>query len=104
MASTLFFTYFGRLQRGHKITKNFITFQIVDPEIYSILIFYKGSGTNFSSTFCVRYFKKNVSVIFMEYNCHIFLKYLVFPMIFVFQKNFVFQRKNLVFRSETFGF
>ena len=31
----------------------------------------------------------------MEYDCHIFLQYLVFSM-----KNLVFQMKNLVFRSK----
>ena len=36
---------------------------------------------------------------FMEYDCHIFSKYLVFQM-----KNLVFQPKYLVFRSKTLDF
>ena len=41
MVSTLIWIYFGRLWLGHTIKINFITFQIVDPEIYSKLIFNK---------------------------------------------------------------
>ena len=37
MVGTLVLTYFGTLQVVHKIKINSITFQTVDPEIYSIL-------------------------------------------------------------------
>ena len=45
--------YFGRPRLGQTIKTNFITFQTVDSEISSILIFIKGSGISFSTTFCV---------------------------------------------------
>ena len=45
--------YFGRARVAHAIKTNFITFQTVDLEICSILIFIKGSATSFSATFCV---------------------------------------------------
>ena len=35
--------------------------QTVDPETCSILIFIKGSWTGFLTTFCVWFFKKNIS-------------------------------------------
>ena len=41
MVSTLVLTHFGRPALGHTIKTNFITFQTVDLEICSILIFYK---------------------------------------------------------------
>ena len=39
--STLVLVYFGSTQLGQTIKTNFITFRPVDPDIYSILIFYK---------------------------------------------------------------
>ena len=41
MISTLVLIYFGRARLGHTIKINFIIFQIVDPDIGSILNFYK---------------------------------------------------------------
>ena len=41
MVSTLDLMYFGRPQLEHTIKARFITFQTVDLEIWSILIFYK---------------------------------------------------------------
>ena len=41
MVSTLVLIYFGRLRLGHAIKTNPITFQTVDPEMCSILLFYK---------------------------------------------------------------
>ena len=40
---------------------NCMKFWTVDPEIYSILIFKKVSGTSFPTTFYVWFFKKNIS-------------------------------------------
>ena len=40
VVSTLVLIHFGRLWLGHTIKTNFITFQNVDPEKCSILIFY----------------------------------------------------------------
>ena len=42
---------------------------------------------------------QDLMVMLMEYDCHIFSKYLVFQM-----KNLVFQSKYLVFRSKTLDF
>ena len=54
MVSTLVLIYFGRPPLGRTIIKtNFITVQIVDPEICSNLIFIKGSGTSSSTKFCI---------------------------------------------------
>ena len=41
MVSTLVLIYFGRPQLGHTIKTNLTKFQTVDPEIWSILNFYK---------------------------------------------------------------
>ena len=41
MVSTLVSIYFGRLPHGYTMKTNFIPFETVDPEICSILIFYK---------------------------------------------------------------
>ena len=41
MVNTLVLIYFGRPKLWHTIKSNFITFQIVDPEIFSIFIFHK---------------------------------------------------------------
>ena len=38
---------------------------IVDPEIFSILIFFKEPRTSFSTTFCVLFFKKNICYILL---------------------------------------
>ena len=64
MASTLVLIYFGRPLLGHAIKTNFIEFQIVDPEQYWILFFIRGSGTTFSTTFCARFFKKLLSMLY----------------------------------------
>ena len=51
----------------YTIKTNLITFQTVGPEICSILIFIKRSGTSVSTTYCVWFFKKNIShVIFFN--------------------------------------
>ena len=60
MASALVLTYFGRPPLGHIKKINFIKFQTVDPEMCSVLIFIKGSGTSFPTTFCAWIFKKNI--------------------------------------------
>ena len=44
MISTLIYLYLGRPQLGHTIKTNFITFQTVDLEIYSVLVFSKSLG------------------------------------------------------------
>ena len=41
MVSTLVLIYFGRPRLGHKTKATFITFQTVDPQIRSIMAFYK---------------------------------------------------------------
>ena len=41
MISTLVLINFGRPRPGHTIKTNFLKFQTVDPEICSILTFYK---------------------------------------------------------------
>ena len=41
VVNSLVFTYFGRPRHGYTIKVNFISFQTVDREILSILIFYK---------------------------------------------------------------
>ena len=41
VVSTLVLIYFGRAPLGHLIKTNFITFQTVDPDIFSIFILYK---------------------------------------------------------------
>ena len=43
MVSALVLIYFSRLRIVHTIKTNFITLQTVDPEIYSIFIFYQSS-------------------------------------------------------------
>ena len=61
MVSTLVLIYFGRPPLGRTIIKtNFITVQIVDPEICSNLIFIKGSGTSSSTKFCICFFIKSI--------------------------------------------
>ena len=37
----LHFNFFGRLPLGHAIKTNFVTFQVVDLDLCSILIYYK---------------------------------------------------------------
>ena len=44
MISTLIYLYLGIPQLGHAIKTNFVTFQTVDLEIYSILVFSKSLG------------------------------------------------------------
>ena len=44
MVSTYFLIYLGKPGLGHTLKTNFIIFQTVDPEICSILIFYKRFG------------------------------------------------------------
>ena len=58
VVSTLVLICFIRPRFGQTIKTNFISLHTVYPEICSILIFYKGSGTSFSKTFCVSFFKK----------------------------------------------
>ena len=41
MINTSVLRYFGRPLLGHAIKTDYITFQTVDPEICSILLFYK---------------------------------------------------------------
>ena len=42
MVSTLILIYLGKRRLGHAMKTNFITFETVDPEKCSILIFYEG--------------------------------------------------------------
>ena len=63
--SILVLTYFGGPWFGHRI--KFVTFQTVDPEVCSILIFRIASGNSFSTTFCVWFFKKKC------FSCYILL-------------------------------
>ena len=61
MVSTLTLIYFGRPRPGHTTKTSYVTFQIFDPEITEFRFFIKGSGTSFSTTFCVWFFKENIS-------------------------------------------
>ena len=56
MFNPLVSIYFESSRLEYKIQTNCITFQTVDPEIYSILIFF--SVTSASTTFRIWYFKK----------------------------------------------
>ena len=51
----LSFNIIGRPQLEHTLKTKHIAFQIVD------IFFIKRSGTSFSTTFCVQFFKKNIS-------------------------------------------
>ena len=53
VANTSVLIYFGRPSLGDTIKTNSITFQVADPEICSILILKKVSGTSFPTTFCL---------------------------------------------------
>ena len=64
---TIVFTYFGRPPLGHAIQTNFLTFQTVNPEIFSTLIFIKEYGTSFSTTICLWFFKKNIAHVIFYY-------------------------------------
>ena len=59
--NALFLIYLGRLPLGHTTKTSYIAFQNDDPEICSILIFVKGSGTSFPTSYCAWFFKKNIS-------------------------------------------
>ena len=52
MVRTIVLLNFGRFRLGLTIQTIFITFQTVDPEICSILIFMKDSGPSFCIAFC----------------------------------------------------
>ena len=58
--------YSGRPRHDYTIKAQFIKFQIVDPEIYSILIFLKGLKlvSHFVYYILCIIFKKNISVVF----------------------------------------
>ena len=61
VVSTLFLTYFGRTEIEHTIKTNFITFKTVLIQRYfQFWFFIKEYGTNFPTTFCVRFFEKNI--------------------------------------------
>ena len=64
--SILVLTYFGGPWFGHRI--KFVTFQTVDPEVCSILIFRIASGNSFSTTFCVWFFKKKMFLVLYSIN------------------------------------
>ena len=51
------FNIFAKPQLGQTIKKNCITVQTYDPDMFSI----KGPGARFSKTFCLQFFKKNIS-------------------------------------------
>ena len=61
MVSTSFLIYFGRPIIWCAIKTNCTTFQTVNPEICSILIFIKGSARSFPITFSLWFFKKSNS-------------------------------------------
>ena len=61
VVSTLVSIYFGNPRLDDTIKTNYWKIQTADLEIYSILIFNKRSVTSFSATFCVWFFKKNIS-------------------------------------------
>ena len=71
MVSTLVLIYFGRLSLDHTLKSNFITSQIADLQVSSILIkkqfgicsilIIKPFGTIFTTKFCVWFFKKHIS-------------------------------------------
>ena len=87
MASTLVLTYFGRPRLGQAIETNCVTFQIDDPEIWSII---KGSGASFFITSSVQFFKKYFSRNFQLTNqiplsgCLYFLRYRVICIFYLF--------------------
>ena len=58
--------YFGRAQLGHKIKRNYITFQTVDPEMCSIFIFLKGLGLASPRFVCD--FSKNIFLVLYSIN------------------------------------
>ena len=60
-SSTLVLINIGRPQLGHAIKANCITFQTVDPEICSFVIFLEKGLGSFSTTFYIWFFKKNIS-------------------------------------------
>ena len=58
-------TYFGSPLLGHTIKSNYIKFQTANPEICSVWIFRKESGTIFLKhilfiTFCEKYFSHDI--------------------------------------------
>ena len=59
MVSNLVLIYFCRPRLGHTAKTNLITFHTVDPEIYSILIFYRrGQGLVSSAHFVYDFSRK----------------------------------------------
>ena len=67
------FTIFGRPRIEHPVKTNYITFQPVNPETCSILIFYKRVWDYFSTIICVLFVKKNIYILltdqFSLYSC-----------------------------------
>ena len=61
MVCNLVSIYFDSPELGHTIKTNCIEFKTIDPEILLIMFFRKESGNSLSTTFCVLFFKKNVS-------------------------------------------
>ena len=61
MTSFLVLMYFHRLRLGRSIKASFITYKIADPEILSILIFIKWSGTSLTSRQKCKYLKNKKS-------------------------------------------
>ena len=64
--TTLVLIYFGRPLLGHIIKTNFISFQIVDPKICSILIFYKRFWDWFLHNILNVIFGKYISILFTD--------------------------------------
>ena len=66
MVSSLVSITFDSPQLGKILKQNIQIFQNIDPNICLILFFFrKGPGNSFSTTFCVWFFKKNVSHILL---------------------------------------
>ena len=65
--------HFRRPRLERTIKGNFATFQTIDPEICLISIFIKNSASSFSTTFCLRFFIKNIyhviSYLLTKFNC-----------------------------------
>ena len=61
VVSTLVSIYFGNHWLWHTIKTNCMKLQTVDPEMDQFRFLKKWSGTNFSTIFCVCFFKRNIS-------------------------------------------
>ena len=76
MVSNLVLIYFGRPRLGHTIKTNLITFQILDPEICSILRSYKRVWDQLLHQFFLYSFSRKVFLILYSINWPNFISWL----------------------------